>query len=253
MMKESIKDIKIKLEEAGIEELESIMTDYVDDDRSGVINLLKKSKKRIDDYNRELARIDALKEYERKYSDCAYIAGIDEVGRGPLAGPVVAGVVILPKNCNILYINDSKKLSEKKREELYDIITKEALAFATAVVSPQRIDEVNILNATYEAMREAIGKLKIKPDILLNDAVNIPGVDIKQVPIIKGDAKSISIGAASIIAKVTRDRMMVGYDKLYPEYDFASNKGYGSAKHIEALKKHGKCPIHRDSFIGNFV
>ena len=253
MMKESIKDIKIKLEEAGIEELESIMTDYVDDDRSGVINLLKKSKKRIDDYNRELARIDALKEYERKYSDCAYIAGIDEVGRGPLAGPVVAGVVILPKNCNILYINDSKKLSEKKREELYDIITKEALAFATAVVSPLRIDEVNILNATYEAMREAIGKLKIKPDILLNDAVNIPGVDIKQVPIIKGDAKSISIGAASIIAKVTRDRMMVEYDKLYPEYDFASNKGYGSAKHIEALKKHGKCPIHRDSFIGNFV
>lgn len=253
MMKESIKDIKIKLEEAGIEELESIMTDYVDDDRSGVINLLKKSKKRIDDYNRELARIDALKEYERKYSDCAYIAGIDEVGRGPLAGPVVAGVVILPKNCNILYINDSKKLSEKKREELYDIITKEALAFATAVVSPQRIDEVNILNATYEAMREAIGKLKIKPDILLNDAVNIPGVDIKQVPIIKGDAKSISIGAASIIAKVTRDRMMVEYDKLYPEYDFASNKGYGSAKHIEALKKYGKCPIHRDSFIGNFV
>ena len=252
-MKESIKDIKIKLEEAGIEELESIMTDYVDDDRSGVINLLKKSKKRIDDYNRELARIDALKEYERKYSDCAYIAGIDEVGRGPLAGPVVAGVVILPKNCNILYINDSKKLSEKKREELYDIITKEALAFATAVVSPQRIDEVNILNATYEAMREAIGKLKIKPDILLNDAVNIPGVDIKQVPIIKGDAKSISIGAASIIAKVTRDRMMVEYDKLYPEYDFASNKGYGSAKHIEALKKYGKCPIHRDSFIGNFV
>ena len=253
MMKESIKDIKIKLEEAGIEELESIMTDYVDDDRSGVINLLKKSKKRIDDYNRELARIDALKEYERKYSDCAYIAGIDEVGRGPLAGPVVAGVVILPKNCNILYIYDSKKLSEKKREELYDIITKEALAFATAVVSPLRIDEVNILNATYEAMREAIGKLKIKPDILLNDAVNIPGVDIKQVPIIKGDAKSISIGAASIIAKVTRDRMMVEYDKLYPEYDFASNKGYGSAKHIEALKKHGKCPIHRDSFIGNFV
>ena len=136
---------------------------------------------------------------------------------------------------------------------MYDIITKEALAFATAVVSPQRIDEVNILNATYEAMREAIGKLKIKPDILLNDAVNIPGVDIKQVPIIKGDAKSISIGAASIIAKVTRDRMMVEYDKLYPEYDFASNKGYGSAKHIEALKKHGKCPIHRDSFIGNFV
>ena len=202
---------------------------------------------------KERARIETMKVYEKEYESHGWICGIDEVGRGPLCGPVVASAVILPKDCQILYLNDSKKLSEKKREELYDIITKEALAFATAVVSPQRIDEVNILNATYEAMREAIGKLKIKPDILLNDAVNIPGVDIKQVPIIKGDAKSISIGAASIIAKVTRDRMMVEYDKLYPEYDFASNKGYGSAKHIEALKKHGKCPIHRDSFIGNFV
>jgi ribonuclease HII len=161
--------------------------------------------------------------------------------------------VILPKDCDILYINDSKQLSEKKREELYDVIMEKAVACAVGYASPERIDEINILQATYEAMREAIGKLNPAPDILLNDAVTIPGVDIRQVPIIKGDAKSISIGAASIIAKVTRDRLMVEYAKVFPEYDFASNKGYGSAAHIEALKKYGPTPIHRRSFIGNFV
>ena len=175
------------------------------------------------------------------------------MGRGPLAGPVVAGAVILPKDCDILYINDSKKLTAAKREELFQIIMEKAVSAKTALVSPQYIDKVNILQATYEAMRKAIATLDVKPDILLNDAVNIPLVNIKQVPIIKGDAKSISIGAASIIAKVTRDAMMVEYDKIYPEYDFASNKGYGSAKHIEALKKYGPCPIHRRSFIHNFI
>ena len=175
------------------------------------------------------------------------------MGRGPLAGPVVAGAVILPKDCDILYINDSKKLTAAKREELFHVIMEKAVSAKTALVSPQYIDEVNILQATYEAMRKAIAALDVQPDILLNDAVNIPKVNIKQVPIIKGDAKSISIGAASIIAKVTRDAMMVEYDKIYPEYDFASNKGYGSAKHIEALKKNGPCPIHRRSFIHNFI
>ena len=175
------------------------------------------------------------------------------MGRGPLAGPVVAGAVILPKDCDILYINDSKKLTASKREELFQIIMEKAVSAKTALVSPQYIDKVNILQATYEAMRKAIATLNVQPDILLNDAVNIPLVNIKQVPIIKGDAKSISIGAASIIAKVTRDAMMVEYDKIYPEYDFASNKGYGSAKHIEALKKYGPCPIHRRSFIHNFI
>ena len=175
------------------------------------------------------------------------------MGRGPLAGPVVAGAVILPKDCDILYINDSKKLTASKREELFQIIMEKAVSAKTALVSPQYIDKVNILQATYEAMRKAIATLDVQPDILLNDAVNIPLVNIKQVPIIKGDAKSISIGAASIIAKVTRDAMMVEYDKIYPEYDFASNKGYGSAKHIEALKKYGPCPIHRRSFIHNFI
>ena len=185
----------------------------------------------------EIKRIEALKQYEKEYEHLGYVCGIDEVGRGPFAGPVVACAVILPKDCSILYINDSKKLSEKRREELFDIISEEAVAIGIGIRDNKRIDEINILNATYEAMRDAISKLKVKPDVLLNDAVTIPGVDIKQVPIIKGDAKSISIGAASIIAKVTRDRMMVEYDSIFPGYDFAKNKGYGTAAHIEGLKK----------------
>lgn len=204
-------------------------------------------------YEKEVARIEALREYEEEYSEYDFICGIDEVGRGPLAGPVMACAVILPKGCRILGINDSKKLSEKKREELYDIITKEAVSYAIGTATPERIDEINILQATYEAMREAIKKLSVTPDILLNDAVTIPGVDITQVPIIKGDAKSITIGAASIVAKVTRDRYMVEMSDKYPEYGFASNKGYGSAAHIAALKEYGPCPIHRRSFIKNFV
>ena len=160
---------------------------------------------------------------------------------------------MLPKDCDILYINDSKKLTAAKREELYDEIMEKAVSVSIGVVSENRIDEINILQATYEAMRQAIKESKVQPQLLLNDAVTIPEVDIPQVAIIKGDAKSISIGAASIIAKVTRDRMMVDYDKIYPEYNFASNKGYGSAEHIAALKENGPCPIHRKSFIGNFV
>lgn len=213
----------------------------------------EKELKRQEKLAAELKRIEELKKYEKEYACYANIAGIDEVGRGPLAGPVVTAAVILPKDCDILYINDSKKLSEKKREMLYDEIMAKAVAVGIGYNSPERIDEINILQATYEAMREAIGKLSVKPDILLNDAVKIPEVDIKQVPIIKGDAKSISIGAASIVAKVTRDRLMVEYDKVFPQYNFASNKGYGSAAHIAALKEYGPCPIHRRSFIKNFV
>ncbi|MBE5926765.1 MAG: ribonuclease HII [Lachnospiraceae bacterium] len=249
----SISDINKELEQLNINELKLGMDKYSNDTRQGVIKLLEKYQKKLDKFYAELERTEKLKEFEKKYSDYEFIAGIDEVGRGPLAGPVVAGVVILPKDCDILYINDSKKLSEKKREELYDVIVEKAVAYATAVVSPQRIDEINILQATYEAMREAINKLSVKPTLLLNDAVNIPGVDIKQIPIIKGDAKSISIGAASIVAKVTRDRMMVSYDEIYPEYGFASNKGYGSEQHIAAIKKYGKTPIHRETFIKNFL
>ena len=211
---------------------------------------LKKQKEKLE---KEIARTEAMSVYEREYSAYEAVCGIDEVGRGPLAGPVVAGAVILPKNNPILYLNDSKKLSEKKREKLYSEIMENALATGIGIVSPARIDEINILQATYEAMRMAIDNLKMKPDVLLNDAVTIPGVDILQVPIIKGDAKSVSIAAASIIAKVTRDRLMVEYDRVIPGYDFASNKGYGTKAHIAGLKELGPSPIHRASFIKNFV
>ena len=202
---------------------------------------------------KERARIETMKVYEREYESHGWICGIDEVGRGPLCGPVVASAVILPKDCQILYLNDSKKLSEKKREELYDVIMEQAVAVGVGMASPQRIDEINILQATYEAMRQAISSLKVKPAVLLNDAVTIPEVEIPQIPIIKGDAKSVSIAAASIIAKVTRDRMMVEYDRIYPGYDLASNKGYGTKVHMEALKTVGPCEIHRRTFIKNII
>lgn len=251
-MSESISSIREKLQAAGINELPAIFSQYEKDERAGVQKEIERARKRLEAYRKELERCENLKKYEREYETYAHICGIDEVGRGPLAGPVVAGAVILPKDCDILYINDSKKLSEKKRKELYDVIMEKAVAVGLGYSTPERIDEINILQATYEAMRQAIGKLSVKPDLLLNDAVTIPKVDIRQVPIIKGDAKSISIGAASIVAKVTRDRLMVQYDEVYPEYGFASNKGYGAQIHIDALKKYGPCPIHRKTFITHF-
>lgn len=213
----------------------------------------EKLKKQQEKLQKELERTEVMSVYEKEYSDCTYICGIDEVGRGPFAGPVVAGAVILPKDDPILYLNDSKKLSEKKREALYDEIMERAVATGIGIVSPARIDEINILQATYEAMREAIAGLKIRPQVLLNDAVKIPQVEISQVPIIRGDAKSLSIAAASVIAKVTRDRLMKDYDKLMPEYGFAKHKGYGSAAHMEAIRKFGSSPIHRQSFIKNII
>ena len=245
MSAEKIGDIKEQLKCITDSQLAQFIEAYSSDERGGVIKLVDSAKKRLDKYEKELIRTEGLKKYEREYASYAHICGIDEVGRGPLAGPVVACAVILPKDCDILYINDSKKLTAAKRDELYDV--------GIGMASHERIDEINILQATYEAMRQAIGKLDPAPDLTLNDAVTIPGVDIKQVPIIKGDAKSISIGAASIVAKVTRDRMMVEYDNIYPGYGFASNKGYGSAEHIKALKEIGPSPIHRASFIHNFI
>ncbi|MCB7317845.1 ribonuclease HII [Lacrimispora sp. 210928-DFI.3.58] len=202
---------------------------------------------------KELLRLEAMKEFEKENASYAAICGIDEAGRGPLAGPVAAGAVILPKDCTILYLNDSKKLSEKRREELFLEIKEKAVAWSVGIVSPGRIDEINILQATYEAMRTAIDGLKVKPDLLLNDAVTIPMVDIPQIPIIKGDAKSISIAAASILAKVTRDHMMAEYEEMFPGYGFAKHKGYGTAAHIQAIKELGPCPIHRRTFIKNFT
>ncbi len=252
-MDKSIKEIKQLFAQTSEDKLEQMIEVISNDERESVQKEIQKARKRLEKYIAEKERIEKLKFYEKQYAIYGNICGIDEVGRGPLAGPVVAGAVILPKDCKILYINDSKKLSEKKREELYEVIIENAIATGIGYATPERIDEINILQATYEAMRDAITKLKVMPDILLNDAVTIPKVNIKQVPIIKGDAKSISIGAASIIAKVTRDRLMVQYDELFPEYGFTSNKGYGSAYHIEALKKYGPCPIHRRSFIKNFI
>ena len=248
-----ISEIKKYIEQTEPGHYEELWNLFGQDTRAGVQKLLQQYVKREEAYKQELERTEQLKQYEYKYEHLGYIAGIDEVGRGPLAGPVVACACILPPNSRILYLNDSKKLTAKKREELYDIIMDQAVAVGIGMRSPQRIDEINILQATYESMREAISNLKVQPSVLLNDAVTIPQVTIAQVPIIKGDAKSVSIAAASIVAKVTRDRMMEEYDQVFPEYGFASNKGYGSAQHIEALKKYGATPIHRNSFIGNFI
>lgn len=246
-------EIKEILSNTKVEQLPEVIALYESDERAAVQSLLKSAGNRYKAYLSELERTEQMKKFEYKYADYEYICGIDEVGRGPLAGPVMAAAVILPKDCKILYINDSKQLSSKKREELYELITKEAVAWAVGVRDEKRIDEINILNATYEAMQDAVHSLSVTPDILLNDAVKIPNLPMKQVPIVKGDAQSISIAAASIVAKVTRDRFMEEMDLKYPGYGFSGNKGYGSKEHIEAIKMMGPCEIHRRSFIGNFI
>lgn len=252
-MAEKIQEIKAQFAAASFQELPALLKKYREDTRSGVVNERKKAEKKLQALEKEIARTEEMKRFEKEYEAYGYVCGIDEVGRGPLAGPVVAGAVILPRDCSILYLNDSKKLTAKKREELYDVIMEQAVAVGLGYSSPERIDEINILQATYEAMRGAIGELSVVPDVLLNDAVTIPEVAIRQVPLIKGDARSISIAAASIVAKVTRDRLMEQYEEVFPGYGFASNKGYGSAEHIAALKEKGPTPIHRRSFIGHFV
>ena len=250
---ESITGVREAIRMCPEEQLETLLANYADDPRAGVQSLIAAGRRRVEAYRKELARTEEKWHYERLYPDREHIGGIDEVGRGPLAGPVVAACVILPKDCRILYIIDSKQLSEKKREELYDRILEEAVSVGIGVVSHEVIDEINILQATYRAMREAIEMMETKPDQILVDAVHIPGVEIPQRGIIKGDAKSISIAAASIVAKVTRDRMMTEMDARYPGYGFAGNKGYGSAEHIQAIREKGPCEIHRRSFIHSFV
>lgn len=250
----TIQEIKINLQHATYDEIPELIKQYGEDERSGVQKEVARAAKRLQQWQEEVVRIEGMKQYEKEYwLQYDYICGIDEVGRGPLAGPVVAAAVIFPKDVDILYLNDSKQLSEKKREDLYLEIKDKALAYAVGMADVETIDEINILQADYVAMRQAIGKLKITPQILLNDAVTIPSINQPQVPIIKGDAKSISIAAASILAKVERDRLMCVYDEMYPEYGFARNKGYGSAEHIEAIKKYGPCAIHRKTFITHFV
>lgn len=247
-----IAEIKSILQNTVIEELSDQIRKFETDERAGVIKLLESEKKRLAAFHAEVERTYEMKAYERKYENCRYICGIDEVGRGPLAGPVVAAAVILPKDVDIYYLNDSKQLSEKKREMLYDEIMEKAVAVGVGFADEKLIDEINILQADYVAMRKAIAELSVVPDVLLNDAVIIPEVPIRQESIIKGDAKSVSIAAASIVAKVTRDRFMVEMDAKYPGYGFASNKGYGSKAHIAQIQTAGPCEIHRKTFIGKF-
>ena len=249
----SIAEIKKIFAGADIGQYEDLIKEYAADERDGVRKIVASAVKKVESYQNELKRTYKMYEYERKYSDREYICGIDEVGRGPLAGPVVAAAVILPKDCDILYLNDSKQLSAKKREALYDEIMDKAIAVGVGMANQDVIDRINILNADYEAMKQAIAKLSVEPQILLNVAVNIPGVSIPQIGIIKGDTLSASIAAASIVAKVTRDRLMVEYDDIYPGYGFAKNMGYGTAEHIDAIRSQGPCAIHRRTFITKFV
>ena len=253
MSKQSISEIRTLFGSAETAELLELILMYAGDERQGVRQIIEKAKRQIEAEAKEDERIENMLIYERKYAEDGIIAGIDEAGRGPLAGPVVAAAVILAPDDPIRYVNDSKQLSEKKREQLYDEIMKRAVSVGVGIESPETIDRINILQADYSAMRKAVAKLDPAPQILLNDAVTIPDMTQHQVPIIRGDSKSLSIAAASIIAKVTRDRLMREYDVLYPEYGFAKHKGYGSAAHIEAIRKFGPSPIHRISFIGHFV
>lgn len=215
----------------------------------------KDEKKRLKE-EKERLRLEAMSQFEKEYYAKGYslIGGIDEAGRGPLAGPVVAACVVLPKDSFIEGVNDSKKLSEKKREELYEVITREAIAWGVGVVDNEVIDEINILNATRRAMKEAVEALVVKPDFIFIDAEkHVDTKGIPYLPIIKGDALSVSIAAASIIAKVTRDRMMREYDSMFPCYDFEKHKGYGTKAHIQAIQEHGICTIHRKTFCQKFL
>ena len=250
----SINEIKNEFSQVSISEIRGVINKYISDERKGVKTLISSYQKKYEAYIKEVNRLEEISQIESKYYNLGakYIAGVDEVGRGPLAGPVVACAVILPRGFKYEGINDSKKLSSEKRKNLFDIIKDNALAYSIGIVDSKTIDEINILNATKEAMLKAINSLTLKPDVILVDALNLD-TDIKQVSIIKGDERSISIAAASIVAKVLRDEMMVVFAEAFPEYGFESNKGYGSKAHIDAIKGHGASHLHRKSFIGNLL
>lgn len=250
----SIKEIKQQFEKTEKEQWHALFSQYMADERVGVKKLIAQYQRKLQFHEKEQERLQNMLAFEREYGlQYSCICGVDEAGRGPFAGPVVAGAVVLPVGLTIEGLNDSKKVSAKKREELFEEIKEKAVSVGIGMSSPARIDEINILRATYEAMKHAIEDLQVVPDLLLNDAVTIPDVPIRQLGIVKGDAKSLSIAAASIMAKVTRDRLMLEYAELYPQYGFERNKGYGSEEHRAALKTHGPCPIHRKTFIHAWI
>lgn len=255
MKEKSVKEINSIIENISTDEYLKYIDILKDDERKSVKNIAVKLAKKLDKMRAENERLEMINIFENEGYEkgFTYIGGIDEAGRGPLAGPVVAAVVVFKPGTKIEGINDSKKLSEAKRDELFEIIKEEALDYGIGIVQKDEIDEYNILNATYMAMKKAVNCLKQKPDYLLVDAAHIPDVDIEQKSIIKGDSKSISIAAASIIAKVTRDSIMYEYDKMYPEYGFASHKGYGTDQHYKAIREHGITSIHRRSFLKNIL
>ena len=248
----SISDIKKEFAQADINEYSSIIEKYKDDTRSGVVKLIQSAEKNIEKNEKELARMYRMFNYERQYRGEGNVCGIDEVGRGPLAGPVVAAAVILPEDCDILYLNDSKQLTDKKRRELFPIIKEQAIAYGIAMVDEKTIDEVNILNATFVAMKDAISQLSVRPDLALIDGNRTSEFGVEAIPVVKGDARDASIAAASILAKVTRDTFMEEMDKQYPEYGFAVHKGYGTRRHYDAIREYGMCPIHRRTFLKKF-
>ena len=244
----TIKEIKEEL--AKIRELESpFFKEFEKDSRSGVQKEIEKRKKAIQAEMDENLRLEAMLRYEKELyvQGIKLIAGVDEVGRGPLAGPVVAAAVILPQNCKIKGLNDSKKIPKKKHEDIFQAVKEKALAIGIGIMDNHVIDQVNIYEATKLAMKEAIAQLQLKPEHLLVDAMELD-LPISQTSIVKGDANSLSIAAASIVAKVTRDKIMANYDQEFPGYDFSQNAGYGTAKHLEGIAKLGITPIHRTSF-----
>lgn len=255
MKEKSVKEINSIIENISTDEYLKYIDILKDDERKSVKNIAVKLAKKLAKMRAENERLEMINIFENEGYEkgFTYIGGIDEAGRGPLAGPVVAAVVVFKPGTKIEGINDSKKLSEAKRDELFEIIKEEALDYGIGIVQKDEIDEYNILNATYMAMKKAVNCLKQKPDYLLVDAAHIPDVDIEQKSIIKGDSKSISIAAASILAKVTRDSIMYEYDKMYPEYGFASHKGYGTDQHYKAIREHGITSIHRRSFLKNIL
>ncbi|MPW26067.1 ribonuclease HII [Alkalibaculum sp. M08DMB] len=251
----SISQIKQEINKIVISEYPEFINRLDLDDRGGVQQLKDSLISKYNKYTKEKQRIQQLKSYESSLYNRGYklVAGMDEVGRGPLAGPVVSCAIVLPESSNILYVNDSKKLSSSKREELYYAIKEDALSIGIGIIEKDIIDDINIFQGTKQSMVDAVDNLRLLPEIVLIDAMHIEALQIPQKSILKGDEKCYSIAAASIIAKVTRDRIMDSYHDAYPEYNFKSNKGYGTNEHIEAIKKYGICPIHRLSFLNNIL